>query len=112
MNKSFAADLKREIRHLELELKNAELPSRKQQIEDLIAKADALLLKVIWSNQENMNKLNHDRTLASLRTEASYARWEKRHVGDGQGKSARIASKAYNKASRKASKLQLKKVGA
>lgn len=52
--------------------------------------------------------LNHDYTLANLRTEASYSRSEKRWTYNS--KQARIASKRYNKAIRKASKLQLKKI--
>ena len=56
-----------------------------------------------------MNKLNHDYTLANLKTEAAYARKEKRIV-EGGGKAARNASRRYNKACRKASKLQLKKL--
>jgi len=56
-----------------------------------------------------MNDLNHDRTLANLFTEASYARWEKQWGGNSN-KSSRFASKRYNKATRKASKIQLKKI--
>ena len=52
--------------------------------------------------------LNHDYTLANLRTEASYSRREKKWTWNS--KQARIASKRYNKAIRKASKLQLKKI--
>jgi hypothetical protein len=51
------------------------------------------------------NALHHDKTLSSHRTEATYSRSEKRWAGGG--KSARIASRRYNKAVRKASKLQL-----
>ena len=57
------------------------------------------------------NSLNHDRTLANLRTEAKYARQEKRW-GNPASKSARNASKRYNKAVRKASKQQLKRYAA
>ena len=56
-----------------------------------------------------MNKLNHDRTLANLKTEASYARNEKRWT-ETAGKHARNASRRYNKACRKASKIQLQKL--
>ena len=52
------------------------------------------------------NSLHHDKTLSSHRTEASYARSSKRWVGSG--KSARVASRRYNKACRKAAKLQLR----
>ena len=51
------------------------------------------------------NALHHDKTLSSHRTEASYARSSKRWVGNG--KSARVASRRYNKACRAAAKLQL-----
>ena len=51
------------------------------------------------------NDLHHGKTLSSHRTEASYARSSKRWVGSG--KSARVASRRYNKACRAASKLQL-----
>lgn len=56
-----------------------------------------------------MNKLNHNYTLANLKTEASYSRSEKRWCRHSN-KAARAASKRYNKAVRKASKLQLKKI--
>ena len=56
-----------------------------------------------------MNNLNHNRTLSNLYTEANYARSERRWVGTGS-KHARDASRRYNKATRKASKLQLKKI--
>ena len=56
-----------------------------------------------------MNDLNHNRTLANLFTEAKYARDEKRWTYNGT-KYSRNASRRYNKASRKASKLQLKKI--
>ena len=58
-----------------------------------------------------MNKLNHRRTLANLRTEACYARREKRWVGYGS-KHSRDASRRYNKACRKESKQQLKRYAA
>ena len=58
-----------------------------------------------------MNNLNHNRTLANLRTEACYARTEKRW-GNPASKRARLASRRYNKAMRKAAKLQLKKFAA
>ena len=58
-----------------------------------------------------MNKLNHNRKLSNLRTEASYARKEKRWGGNSN-KSARLASKRYNNATRKAAKLQLKRYAA
>ena len=48
--KKLALALKREISHLEKELKNAELPSRRKEIELLIVKADTLLLQILWSN--------------------------------------------------------------
>ena len=51
------------------------------------------------------NALHHDKTLSSHKTEASYSRSEKRYSGGG--KSARIASRRYNKAVRRAAKLQL-----
>ena len=51
------------------------------------------------------NALHHDKTLSSHRTEACYARREKRYTHNA--KAARIASRRYNKAVRKASKLQL-----
>jgi len=51
------------------------------------------------------NALHHNKTLSAHRTEASYARWEKRHVVNS--KSARIASRRYNRACRRAAKLQL-----
>ena len=51
------------------------------------------------------NSLHHDKTLSSHRTEASYARSEKRYTCNS--KSARIASRRYNKACRAAAKLQL-----
>ena len=54
------------------------------------------------------NELNHNRTLSNLRTEVCYARAERRWVGRGS-KHARVASKRYNKAFRKAAKQQLKK---
>tara|TARA_Y100001970_G_scaffold271481_1_gene366904 strand:- start:36911 stop:37108 length:198 start_codon:yes stop_codon:yes gene_type:complete len=62
-----------------------------------------------------MNNLNHRRTLANLNTEVKYAKDERRWSRYGRngetscGGSARFARKAYNKACRKASKLQLKK---
>jgi hypothetical protein len=46
--------------------------------------------------------IKHDHTLSSHRTDASYARDEKRWSGGG--KYARHASKAYNKALRSASR--------
>lgn len=55
------------------------------------------------------NSLHHGKTLSSHHTEASYARSSKRWVGNG--KSARIASRRYNKACRKAAKLQLRNYG-
>lgn len=55
------------------------------------------------------NALHHDKTLSSHRTEASYARSSKRWVGTG--KSARVASRRYNRACRKAAKLQLRNYG-
>ena len=54
-----------------------------------------------------MNKLNHNRKLANHHAEAHTYREEKRHVTGT--KAARAASKRYNKAARKASKLQLKR---
>lgn len=51
------------------------------------------------------NALHHDKTLSSHKTEASYSRSEKRWCGGG--KAARIASRRYNKAARRAAKLQL-----
>ncbi len=57
------------------------------------------------------NSLNHDRTLANLRTEANYARREKRW-GNPASKRARNASQRYNQAVRKASKQQLKRYAA
>ena len=59
------------------------------------------------NGEYSMNDLNHNYKLANLHGEAHMARWEKRHVT--AKKAARIASKRYNKAVRKASKLQLKK---
>ena len=59
--------------------------------------------------EKTMNKLNHNYTLANLKTEASYARKEKRWTFN-PGKAARSASRRYNKACRKASKLQLRKL--
>jgi hypothetical protein len=56
------------------------------------------------------NKLNHRNKLAKHHAEAHTYREEKRHVGNC--KAARHASKRYNKAHRKASKLQLKRYGA
>ena len=47
--KKLALALQREIIHLEKELKNAELPSRRKELEDLLEKADTLLIKVLWS---------------------------------------------------------------
>ena len=65
-----------------------------------------------------MNDLNHDRTLANLFTEAKYAkssrRWS-RYGRNGEttgGVYAGDARKAYNKACRKASKIQLKRYAA
>lgn len=62
------------------------------------------------------NDLNHNSTLAKLNTEVKYAtderRWS-RYGRNGENScngAARFARKAYNKAFRKASKLQLKKV--
>ena len=52
------------------------------------------------------NSLHHDKTLSAHRTEASYARSSKRYVGSS--KAARDASRRYNKACRKAAKLQLR----
>ena len=54
-----------------------------------------------------MNNLNHDYTLSNLHSEAQYSRREKRWAGYGS-KHARTASKRYNKAVRKAAKMQLK----
>ena len=54
------------------------------------------------------NGLNHNTKLAKLRSDATYARSEKRHVHNT--KRSRITSKRYNKAVRKAAKEQLKKV--
>ena len=53
------------------------------------------------------NALHHDKTLSSHRTEACYSRREKRYT-DG-GKAARIASRRYNRACRRAAKRQLKR---
>ncbi len=54
-----------------------------------------------------MNQLNHDYKLANLHSEARYSRNEKRWTANE--KRARHASKRYNKAVRKAAKLQLRK---
>ena len=60
-----------------------------------------------------MNDLNHDRTLAALFTEAKYAknsrRWSRygRNGENAGGVYARDARRAYNRATRKASKEQL-----
>jgi hypothetical protein len=60
-----------------------------------------------------MNDLNHDRTLAALFTEAKYAknsrRWSRygRNGENTGGVYARDARRAYNRATRKASKEQL-----
>ena len=53
------------------------------------------------------NSLHHDKTLSAHRTEACYARWEKRHVTNS--KAARIASRRYNRACRRAAKLLLRR---
>ena len=53
------------------------------------------------------NKLNHDSKLSKLRAEAKRSRHEKRYTHNE--KRSRIASKAYNKATRKASKNQLRR---
>ena len=59
------------------------------------------------------NELHHDKTLAALNTEAKYAKCSRRwtrfgHNGETSGGAyARDARKAYNKAHRKASRLQL-----
>ena len=53
------------------------------------------------------NKLNHNNKLAKLHAEAKMCRDEKRWVNNT--KRSRIASKAYNKASRKAAKNQLRR---
>ena len=65
-----------------------------------------------------MNDLNHDRTLASLYTEAKYAknsrRWS-RYGRNGEttgGAYAKDARRAYNRATRKASKRQLSRYDA
>ena len=64
-----------------------------------------------------MNDLNHDRTLASLFTEAKYAknsrRWSRygRNGENTGGAYAKDARRAYNRATRKASKLQLSRYG-
>ena len=51
------------------------------------------------------NSLHHDKTLSAHCTEACYARREKRYTHNAKG--ARIASRRYNKACRRAAKLQL-----
>jgi hypothetical protein len=51
------------------------------------------------------NALHHIKTLSSHRTEACYARREKRYTHNA--KAARIASRRYNRACRRAAKLQL-----
>ena len=53
------------------------------------------------------NKLNHNARLAKLHAEAKWERSEKRWTHNE--KRTRIASKAYNKAVRKASKNQLRR---
>ncbi len=53
------------------------------------------------------NALHHDKSLSSHRTEACYARREKRYTHNS--KAARIASRRYNRACRRAAKRQLKK---
>jgi len=61
-----------------------------------------------------MNGLNHDRTLAALYTEVKYAKHSRRWSRFGRNGETysttawRIALRRYNKAVRKASKLQLK----
>ncbi len=60
-----------------------------------------------------LNELHHNKTLSALHTEASWAKYERRLSRYGRngetsgGGHARVASKAYNKAYRKASKQQL-----
>jgi hypothetical protein len=51
------------------------------------------------------NALNHNYTLSNLHTDAKYARQEKRWISGS--KYSRNASRRYNRAVRKASKLQL-----
>ena len=64
-----------------------------------------------------MNDLNHDRTLASLFTEAKFAknsrRWSRfgRNGETNGGAYARDARRAYNRAVRRESKLQLSRYG-
>jgi len=53
------------------------------------------------------NALHHNKKLSSHRTEASYARREKRYTHNA--KAARIASRRYNRACRRAAKNQLKR---
>ena len=59
------------------------------------------------------NKLNHNKTLSYLNAEVKYAKDERRWSRYGRngeascGGSVRFARKAYNKAARRASKLQL-----
>ena len=63
-----------------------------------------------------MNDLNHNRTLSNLFTCAKYAKSERRGARYGRNGETHIttawkaARKAYNRACRKASKLQLKKI--
>ena len=63
-----------------------------------------------------MNDLNHDRTLSNLYTEAKFAKNSRRWSRYGRGGEnsggvyARDARRAYNRATRKASKRQLKKI--
>ena len=59
------------------------------------------------------NSLNHDRTLSNLNTEAKYAKLERRWSRYGRNGETykcsawRAARRRYNRAARKASKLQL-----
>jgi len=59
------------------------------------------------------NTLHHDKTLAALNTEVKYAKWDRhwsRYGRNGECSSSRWAAKAtraYNRATRKASRVQL-----